>query len=158
MLDKGSLSINIEIIDTKMAFISGLAFRPATIAHFFRTAGSRHFATTSSISSATTTTASSSVPPFLHEAAFVNNELVQAADGATFPVLNPVDGQAVGCVPDMKVGDVEKAITSAHGAFVTWRETPAKERSQLLKNWYRLLCENAEDLARLMTLEQVSCW
>jgi len=54
----------------------------------------------------------------------------------------------------MGVADTEKAITAAAQSFVTWRETTAKERSQLLKNWYRLLNENAEPLAKLMTLEQ----
>jgi len=92
--------------------------------------------------------------PFLYEAAFINNELVQASDGATFPVVNPANGDVIGVVPDMGVADTEKAITAAAQSFVTWRETTAKERSQLLKNWYRLLNENAEPLAKLMTLEQ----
>jgi len=91
---------------------------------------------------------------FLHEAAFINNELVQAANGESFQVVNPVNDEVIGSVPDMGVEDTEKAIAAASNAFHSWRERTAKERSQLLKNWFRLLNENTEALAQLMTLEQ----
>ena len=46
------------------------------------------------------------------------------------------------------------AIEAAAHAFPSWREKPAKERSQLLRNWFDLIVANSEDLARLMTAEQ----
>lgn len=99
-------------------------------------------------------TSNPSMVAFLREAAFVNNELVQAASGEKFTVVNPVNSEVIGSVPNFSVDDTEKAITAASSAFTTWRETTAKERSQLLKNWYQLLNQNAETLAQLMTLEQ----
>ena len=53
--------------------------------------------------------------PFLHEAAFVNNELVQAVDNATFPVVNPVNSHVIGLVPDMGEEDTDKV-----GLVVWW--------------------------------------
>ena len=45
---------------------------------------------------------------FLHEAGFINNELVQARDGATFPVVNPANGDVIGVVPDMGIAETEE--------------------------------------------------
>ena len=53
-------------------------------------------------------TSSRSSVALLHEAAFVNNELVQASNGETFPVVNPVNNEVIGSVPDMGVEDTEK--------------------------------------------------
>ena len=58
----------------------------------------RNFAATSRVHSVS----------FLHEAAFIDNELVGAFDGATFSVVNPVNGDVIGLVPDMGVEDTEK--------------------------------------------------
>ena len=55
--------------------------------------------------------------PFLYEAAFINNELVQASDGATFPVVNPANGDVIGVVPDMGVADTEKVGPDAGNQF-----------------------------------------
>ncbi len=39
-------------------------------------------------------------------------------------------------------------------AFSTWRETTAKERSDLLRRWFELCNESHDELARILTLEQ----
>lgn len=46
------------------------------------------------------------------------------------------------------------AIDAANTAFHSWKETTAKERSDLLLKWANLIDLNKEDLARIMTLEQ----
>lgn len=38
-------------------------------------------------------------------------------------------------------------------AFQSWRWTTAKERSNLLRNWFELCNERQEELARLLTAE-----
>ncbi|MPC18332.1 Succinate-semialdehyde dehydrogenase, mitochondrial [Portunus trituberculatus] len=49
--------------------------------------------------------------------------------------------------------ETQAAIDAAHTAFQTWHKTTAKERSGLLRQWYNLVEEHKEDLARLMVLE-----
>ena len=39
-------------------------------------------------------------------------------------------------------------------AFASWKETTVKERSNLLKKWFKLCEEHKEDLAKLLTSEQ----
>ena len=49
--------------------------------------------------------------------------------------------------------DVEKAIEAASEAFPTFRKTLARQRARMLRRWYELMQENAEDLATLITWE-----
>ncbi len=51
------------------------------------------------------------------------------------------------------VADLTEIIGRAEAARHGWAARTAKERSDVLRSWYNLICEHAEDLARLMTLE-----
>jgi len=91
---------------------------------------------------------------FLMESAFINGEFVAAKSGEKLEVVNPATEALLGHVPDMGAEDVNDAVDAAQNAFKTWRETPARDRTNLLKKLFHLMKENAEDLARLMTMEQ----
>ena len=69
-------------------------------------------------------------------------------------VLNPATGAVVGRVPDLGAEETRAAIEAAHAAFPAWSGLLAKERGAILRRWYDLQREHAEDLARLMTAEQ----
>jgi succinate-semialdehyde dehydrogenase/glutarate-semialdehyde dehydrogenase len=88
------------------------------------------------------------------ERAIIGGERRSAADGRTFAVRNPADDLLLAHVPDCGAADAAHAIDAAEEAFLKWRTTPAKERSILLKSWFAKLSEHAEDLARLISLEQ----
>uniref|UniRef100_T1J0G5 Succinate-semialdehyde dehydrogenase n=1 Tax=Strigamia maritima TaxID=126957 RepID=T1J0G5_STRMM len=86
--------------------------------------------------------------------AFVNGKWVTAQSGKMFDVYNPATGDVVASVPDMNVEDFQDAIKKAYDAFATWKNTTAKERSHHLRNWFNLMMQNQEELAKLMTAEQ----
>lgn len=74
---------------------------------------------------------------------FVNGQWIAAANNKQLNVLNPVNGQSVGCVPDMDATDTQRAIEAANKAFHSpaWNALTAKDRSILLKVYtYRILC------------------
>lgn len=73
---------------------------------------------------------------------------------ATFPVINPATGEVLGQVPDLGRGETARAIAAAQAAWPAWRERLARERAALLRRWQALMLEHADDLARLITLEQ----
>ncbi len=89
----------------------------------------------------------------IKNSAFVDGRWTDAADGNTFDVNNPANGDTIGSVPDMNAADTRKAIDAAESAWPNWRSKTAKERSGLLKEWHRLILENRQELARIMTLE-----
>jgi succinate-semialdehyde dehydrogenase/glutarate-semialdehyde dehydrogenase len=86
--------------------------------------------------------------------AWIDNGPITASDGRTFAVEDPADGAVIATVPDCGAVEAEAAATAAHKAFSSWRGLLAKERAAHLQNWLALIRENAEDLARLISLEQ----
>ncbi|WP_304995838.1 NAD-dependent succinate-semialdehyde dehydrogenase [Salinispirillum sp. LH 10-3-1] len=89
----------------------------------------------------------------LFDHAFINGEWQQADTGKTFAVRNPATGETIAQVADCSAGDAERAVEAAHTAFLTWRQTTAKERATLLKRWFDLINSHQDALALLMTQE-----
>lgn len=85
--------------------------------------------------------------------AYINGQWTGARSGKTFRVTNPATGEVITSVPEMDRDDVRSAIEAAHAAWPQYRNLTAKERSALLRNWFNLIIENKEAIARLMTIE-----
>ncbi|KAL4878416.1 Aldehyde/histidinol dehydrogenase [Aspergillus karnatakaensis] len=85
--------------------------------------------------------------------AYVNGEWVDAESGKTFEVHDPATGKLIGTCPEFNAADTEKAIQAATEAFPKFRTTLARERARMLRRWYQLMIDNAEDLATLITWE-----
>lgn len=90
----------------------------------------------------------------LRQFSYVAGRWSAAADGRTFPVRNPADGSRIGDVASLSADEARAAIDPAHRAFAGWSALLPQERAHLLRRWFTLICDNREDLARLMTLEQ----
>ncbi len=84
---------------------------------------------------------------------YVNGQWVNAASGKTFDVTNPATGELIAAVTDMDRVDVRKAIDAANDAWPLYRDLTASQRSALMRNWFTLMLEHKEELARLMTME-----
>ncbi|MEH6938093.1 NAD-dependent succinate-semialdehyde dehydrogenase [Bacillus sp. JJ664] len=69
-------------------------------------------------------------------------------------VTNPATGKIVGAIPTGGTYEAKQAVDAAHKAFKAWSKKTAEERYHLLMKWYRLIDENKEEIARLMTIEQ----
>lgn len=92
-------------------------------------------------------------PELLASKAFVAGEWVDADDGATFDVLNPARGDVIASVPDLGIAEIKRAIDAAGSTWREWAARPAKERAAVLLEWHRLMLENADDLAAILTAE-----
>lgn len=53
----------------------------------------------------------------------------------------------------MDRADTEAAIAAAAAALPSFRKTTGRERSRMLRKWYQLMVDNADDLAKLITWE-----
>ena len=85
---------------------------------------------------------------------FINGLWVDADDGATLEVTNPVNGDVLARVAKVGASETRTAIKAAASAMSVWRAAPAKVRSNILRDWFNLIMAHQEDLARIMTLEQ----
>ncbi|GAK34530.1 succinate-semialdehyde dehydrogenase [NADP(+)] GabD [alpha proteobacterium Q-1] len=90
----------------------------------------------------------------LRQQTFVNGQWMDAASGDRFDVLNPANQQVIASVPSLSADEVDLAIKGAAKAQKDWAARPAQERSAILRRWFELIHENADDLALLMTTEQ----
>lgn len=89
----------------------------------------------------------------LRNNAYVNGKWISAGSKQTFSICNPVDNTVITDVPDMNVADAQLAIDAAAKAYESFSKTTAKERSDLLRNWYNLMVKYSEDLAYILTKE-----
>ncbi|WP_313070386.1 NAD-dependent succinate-semialdehyde dehydrogenase [Melaminivora sp.] len=71
-----------------------------------------------------------------------------------FDVRDPATGQKLADVADLGAQETRAAIEAAHAAWPMWREFTAKQRHRVLMDWFQLLMDHQEDLARMMTAEQ----
>jgi succinate-semialdehyde dehydrogenase / glutarate-semialdehyde dehydrogenase len=69
-------------------------------------------------------------------------------------VTNPATGAVLGTVPDYGGDGTRAAILAAEAAPPEWKARTHAERAKLLGQWHALIAANAEDLARILTLEQ----
>lgn len=89
----------------------------------------------------------------LKSQAYVNGEWVNARSGRTFEVTDPSTHKVIGTMPEMDRQDTEAAIDAAAAALPSFRRTTGRERSKMLRKWYQLMVDNAEDIAKLITWE-----
>jgi succinate-semialdehyde dehydrogenase/glutarate-semialdehyde dehydrogenase len=85
---------------------------------------------------------------------FIDGQWQDAADGRTLAVFNPATGQEIGRCAHAGTADLDRALAATQKGFETWRNTPAFERSKVMRKAAALMRERAGDIAGLLTQEQ----
>ncbi|MEK6318097.1 MAG: NAD-dependent succinate-semialdehyde dehydrogenase [Burkholderia gladioli] len=93
-------------------------------------------------------------PSLLRQQIYLAGEWQGAANGASFEVRNPANGELLGSVPLAGAAETRRAIEAANAAWPAWRRRTAKERAAILRKWYELMLAHADDLALILTTEQ----
>ncbi|MEO5793513.1 MAG: aldehyde dehydrogenase family protein [Rhodoferax sp.] len=73
---------------------------------------------------------------------------------ATFDVKNPSTGATIGTAPNASLADLDAAVAAAQAAFPAWSQKTDDELQRACLAVAEKLTAQAEDLARLITLEQ----
>ena len=85
---------------------------------------------------------------------FIDGEWINSEKNENINVNNPATNEIIGNVPNCGKQETTKAILAAEKSWKEWKSKTSKERSIILKKWYRLIEDNHEDLAKIMTIEQ----
>ena len=93
-------------------------------------------------------------PSLLATQGYLAGEWVNGEDGVTFDVTNPARGDVIAKVADLSRAQTARAIAAAEAAQKEWAAKTAKERANILRRWYDLMMENADDLGTILTAEQ----
>ncbi len=86
--------------------------------------------------------------------AYLAGEWADADDGKTFDVTNPARGDVIASVADLSRAETARAIAAAEIAQKSWAKWTGKERAAVLRKWFDLMVENADDLGTILTAEQ----
>lgn len=84
---------------------------------------------------------------------FIGGKPVLAAGDRRFDVVNPATGATITTVADASVQDGIAAIDAAQEASRPWAATAPRQRAEILRRAFDLMISSAEDLARLICLE-----
>lgn len=90
-------------------------------------------------------------PDLIRSLAYVNGEWVSG--GSTYNVLDPANDEVIAVLPDQDPAIVDEAIDAAHELFKSFKKTTPRYRAKLLRDWFDLLSDNIEDLAKIITWE-----
>jgi len=90
--------------------------------------------------------------PIRHQL-FINGRFVDAQSGETLATLNPHDNSTIAEVAMAGAADVELAVQAAEAALPKWSRLAAMERGRILLKLADLIESNAEELARLESLD-----
>ncbi|KAG2000973.1 hypothetical protein GB937_010633 [Aspergillus fischeri] len=93
-------------------------------------------------------------PALLVTSGLINGQEIKGAEGKTFPVIEPSSATVLAHCADLSKENIIAAIEAADKGYVTYYETTtARERGLFLKKFYHLMLDNADDLARILSLE-----
>ncbi len=84
---------------------------------------------------------------------YIDGQFVEALDGATLDVLNPHDGAILAQVSEGGPDDIDRAVDAARRAFPKWSRTSSADRGRLLLRLADIIETNAEELARLESID-----
>lgn len=93
-------------------------------------------------------------PALLRSQSYIDGQWVDADSGETVPVTNPSTGEVIASIASCGADETRRAIAAADKAMPAWKAKSAKERANILRNWYNLVMANLDDLSLILTAEQ----
>jgi succinate-semialdehyde dehydrogenase / glutarate-semialdehyde dehydrogenase len=85
---------------------------------------------------------------------FINGENCNAAEGKTFDLFSPANGERIATVASGDASDVDKAVQAAHSAFKQWSKLTGYDREKIIRAATAHVRKQAERIGMLMALEQ----
>ena len=98
-------------------------------------------------------------PDLVRAAGYIAGEWREVSTSkATFDVTNPSTGEKIITLPDMGAAEAAEAIEAAHKAQKIWAARTTGDRAVILRKYYDLMVEHADDLATILTAEMGKPW
>ncbi len=84
---------------------------------------------------------------------FINGKWQESSNKETYEVINPANEEVIGNASKASPEDVSKALQSAENGLNIWKNTPAWERSYIIRRIADRIREKKDILAKWMALE-----
>jgi len=89
---------------------------------------------------------------------FVNGKSELSATEKYYDIMDPNTGEIIANAPCCTKDEVNRAVEAAHKAYPAWRDTPVKERVQVLYRFKELIEENVDELTMIVCRENGKVW
>src|SRR5919199_6598526 len=84
----------------------------------------------------------------------INGEWRNSRSGKMLQVINPATEEVIGEVAHAGRDDLDEALDAAARGFAAWKKVSAFERAKLMRKAADILRSRADEVARMMTMEQ----
>ena len=84
---------------------------------------------------------------------YIGGKWVPASGDARFDVIDPATEAVIASVADGDLADAGRALDAADAAAADWAATAPRTRAEILRRAFELMTAHADDLARLISLE-----
>ncbi|MGI8408367.1 MAG: aldehyde dehydrogenase family protein [Pyrinomonadaceae bacterium] len=86
---------------------------------------------------------------------FIDGKWLDSVSGETTPNINPANiNDVIGTAQLCTREEARRAVEAAYGAFKNWRDMPAPARGRIIARAARLMEDNKEELAQILTREE----
>ena len=85
---------------------------------------------------------------------YIDGKWVQPTSGKSQDVMNPSTNSKLASLGHASKADLDKALAAAAKGFATWRKVSAYERGKILKKVADLMRSRADEIAKVLTMEQ----
>jgi len=89
---------------------------------------------------------------------FINGKSEESKTEKFYEIYDPNTGEIIAKAPNCTKDEVNLAVEAANKAYPAWRDTPVKERVQVLYRFKQLLEDNMDDLTMLVCKENGKVW
>lgn len=80
---------------------------------------------------------------------FINGEFSTAQEQLSLDTINPYTGKTICSIARGRSEDINAAVSAAQLAFKVWKDTPPRQRGQLLQTLAGLIRRDADILAKI---------
>ncbi|MBS3942046.1 MAG: NAD-dependent succinate-semialdehyde dehydrogenase [Actinobacteria bacterium] len=81
-----------------------------------------------------------------------------ASDGERFDVHDPATGEVIASVASGSADDATAAVAAADEVAKEWRETPPRERAEVLRRAYQAMIDRRDEIAEVIVRESGKAW
>src|SRR5436305_10378706 len=86
----------------------------------------------------------------VHHKIYINGEWVAPAGSGMIEVINSTTEEVMGRIPECNAEDVNRAVAAARAAFDSWSQTPASERTEIIKRIAEGLKNRQSEIAAII--------
>ena len=89
---------------------------------------------------------------------YIGGQWIESESQKFTTIYDPSTGKPIAQVPQCTAAEVEKAIASAKAAFPAWKDTPVRNRANIMLKLRNLIERDKEELTRMVATENGTCW